>query len=327
MDRMEALWLENNRLTMRRIPVPDPAQGEALVRVRLAGICATDLELVRGYYPYSGVLGHEFVGEIADSPDAPERLGQRVVGEINTRCGKCDACRADRSNHCEKRTVLGIRNRNGSFAEYLLLPLENLHPVPESVPDEWAVFTEPLAAALQITRQVAIRPQDRVVLVGAGRLGQLIAQVLAATGCDLKVLARYQGQRDQLARSGIKWIESGQLEANRADIVVEVTGSRQGFETARQAVRPGGTIVLKSTFEGQMEIDMSALVVDEITVIGSRCGPFDAALQMLADGKINLDGMVMGRYPLSDALAAIGRAAERGVLKVLLEMPQNSGEG
>ncbi len=199
MDRMEALWLENNRLTMRRIPVPDPAQGEALVRVRLAGICATDLELVRGYYPYSGVLGHEFVGEIADAPDAPERLGQRVVGEINTRCGKCDACRADRSNHCEKRTVLGIRNRNGSFAEYLLLPLENLHPVPESVPDEWAVFTEPLAAALQITRQVAIRPQDRVVLVGAGRLGQLIAQVLAATGCDLKVLARYQGQRDQLA--------------------------------------------------------------------------------------------------------------------------------
>ena len=187
---MNALWLENNGISLRKVPQPKK-QNEALIRIRKAGVCSTDLELVKGYYPYNGILGHEFVGEVVEADDA-SWIGQRVVGEINAVCNACEQCLNGRPTHCENRTVLGIVNRDGTFAEYTTLPLENLHLVPASVPDEMAVFSEPLAASLEIQQQVPIKPTDRVLLVGAGRLGQLIAQTLALTGCNLHVIARHK---------------------------------------------------------------------------------------------------------------------------------------
>src|SRR5574341_623589 len=206
---MQALWLESNRLSLRDVPRPQKP-GEALIRVRRAGICSTDLELVKGYYPFTGVPGHEFVGEVVEADDKTW-LGQRVVGEINVACEACEQCLNGRSTHCENRTVLGIVNRDGTFAEYTTLPIQNLHRVPASIPDEAAVFTEPLAAALEIREQVHIQPTDRVLMVGAGRLGQLVAQVLVLTGCDLRVLARHHRQRELLAMCGIRPIDEAEI--------------------------------------------------------------------------------------------------------------------
>lgn len=330
---MNCLWLENHELSLRDVPLPD-APTEALVKVRLAGICATDLELVRGYYPYTGILGHEFVGEVASLPTAEHplradtqhlggtggglKIGQRVVGEINAFCGKCEQCKSGRPTHCENRTVLGIVKRNGAFAEYLNLPLANLHLVPEGVSDELAVFTEPLAAALEIREQVHIQPTDRVLLVGAGRLGQLIAQVVALTGCDLRVLARHDRQRELLAARGIRPISEGDIEPRRWDVVVEATGSPDGFEVARKAVRPRGTLVMKSTYKGDLTVNFSSLVVDEITLVGSRCGPFEPALRLLESGEVDPSPMIDAEFPLGGGLKAFDSAGGPGALKVLL---------
>lgn len=316
---MQALWLENRLLSLRHVPEPAVA-GEALIRIRQAGICGTDLELVRGYYPYTGILGHEFVGEVVAADD-PAWIGARVVGEINVVCGTCEACRSGRRTHCANRTVLGIVNRHGTFAEYTTLPLANLHRVPDTVPDEMAVFTEPLAAALEIQEQVSIRPTDRVLVIGAGRLGQLIAQTLALTGCDLRVLARHPIQKDLLAARSIAVISADALPLRFWDVVVEATGSAEGFHLARQAVRPRGTLVLKSTYAGELTINASALVVDEITVIGSRCGPFAAALRLLEARRVDPTPLIMDVFPLHRAMEAMARAAQPGVLKVLLHMP------
>lgn len=323
MDRMQALWLENLRLDFREdIPVPVPGNGEALVRVRLAGICATDLELVRGYYPYAGVPGHEFVGDVVAVASQDEAgiswVGARVVGEINASCGSCESCLAGRPTHCENRTVLGIINRNGAFAEYLVLPLANLHRVPEIVPDESAVFTEPLAAALEIQQQVSILPTDRVLVIGAGRLGQLAAWTLKQTGCDLKVVARHSRQKALLAKQGIRSIEEGEISPRKSDVVIEASGSPSGFELARRAVRPRGTIVLKSTYKGDLQVNFSAIVVDEITLVGSRCGPFPPALRMLQSGLVEPTSLIESRYPLSQGVLAFEQAAQAGVLKILL---------
>ena len=315
---MQAIWLENNQISIRDIPVPAPPANEALIRVRLAGICATDLELVKGYYPYAGVLGHEFVGEIVEAPDAPERVGQRVVGEINAVCGICETCKRGNSTHCENRTVLGIINRNGVFAEYTALPLVNLHPVPYSVPDQLAVFTEPLAAALEIQEQVLIKPTDQILVVGAGRLGQLIAYTLKLTGCGLQVVARYESQCDLLRESGIPCLGEDEVPERKMDMVVEVTGSPAGFALARKAVRPRGTIVLKSTYAGKLEADFSAVVVDEITLVGSRCGPFERALRMLRDEMVDLYPLINANYPLREGIAAFEKASQPGVFKVLV---------
>jgi len=273
---------------------------------------------VRGYYPYSGVLGHEFVGEIVDSPD-PDWLGARVVGEINASCGTCPACRANRPTHCEARTVLGIVNRNGVHAEYASVPLANLHRVPDSVSDEAAVFTEPLAAAVEILEQIHIAPTDRVLLVGAGRLGQLVAQVLALTGAELHVVARHTLQRALLAGRDITTIAETDVAVRSYDIVVEATGSPSGLDLARTALRPRGTLVLKSTYAGEVTLNLSPFVVDEITVIGSRCGPFAPALRLLERGEVDPTVLIAERYPLDRAVEAMERAAERGVMKVLLE--------
>jgi len=314
---MKALWLENNQVDLRDLPEPsNPA--EALVRVRRAGICSTDLELVKGYYPYTGILGHEFVGEIVSCPDS-SRVGQRVVGEINAACGRCEQCKNGRETHCENRTVLGIVDRDGVFAEYTTLPLANLHPVPESVPDEIAVFTEPLAAALEIQQQVQVHPCDRVLLIGAGRLGQLIAQTLALTGCGLRVVARHEEQKILLRARGIRLISEEDLEPRRWDIVVEATGSSDGFSLARSAVRPRGTLVMKSTYKGDMAVNFSSIVVDEITILGSRCGPFAPALRLMEEQAVDPGVLIAAEYRLEDGLAALSEAAQPGVLKVLLK--------
>ncbi len=321
MTAMKALWLENQFLTFRDdLPIPKPLPGEALIRVTLAGICATDLELTRGYYPYSGIPGHEFVGQVMDSPSNPEWVGRRVVGEINVVCGTCENCRHGRPTHCNPRKILGIKDWPGSFAEYLTLPLINLHPVPDSLPDESVVFTEPLAAALEILEQVAIRPSDRVLLVGAGRLGQLVARVLSMTGCRLQVVARYDNQRRLLSEEGIDVISEKEVSSQKMDIVVEASGSPEGFELARRAVRPRGFLILKSTYAGEVSLNLSLLVVDEVTLVGSRCGPFEPALRLLKDGQIDPVPLISVRFPLSDGPAAFEMAARPGVLKVLLEI-------
>jgi 2-desacetyl-2-hydroxyethyl bacteriochlorophyllide A dehydrogenase len=313
---MLALWLEDQKLDLRSIPRPQ-AEGEAVIRVRLAGICSTDLEMVKGYYPYRGVPGHEFVGEVVEAPDAAW-IGQRVVGEINAVCGQCEACRRGYPTHCENRTVLGIVNRDGVFAEYTRLPLANLHPVPPDLPDEKAVFTEPLAAALEILEQAHIHPTDRVLIVGAGRLGLLIAQVVAQTGCDVRVLARREQPRALLKRWGIAAIDEEAIPPRRWDVVIEATGSPEGFGIARRAVRPRGLLVMKSTYKGELQLNFSSLVVDEIQVLGSRCGPFEPALRLMESGRIDPTPLIMDQFPLEQALQAFDRAAQPGVLKVLL---------
>jgi threonine dehydrogenase-like Zn-dependent dehydrogenase len=314
---MQALWLENNKISIRDIP-QTRKPNEALIKIRRAGICSTDLELVKGYYPYTGVIGHEFVGEVIE-PEDVSWIGQRVVGDINVSCGQCEQCLQGRSTHCEHRTVLGIVNRDGTFAEYTQLPISNLHRVPDSVPDEMAVFTEPLAAALEIQEQIQIKPTDRVLLIGAGRLGQLIAQTLALTGCNLHVVARHANQQNLLKARGIRIVSEEQIEPWRWDIVVEATGSPSGFALARRAIRPRGTMVLKSTYKGEMSVNFSSIVVDEIQLIGSRCGPFEPALRLMDSKQIDPTVLIAEEFRLNKALKAFERAAQPGVLKVLVE--------
>jgi threonine dehydrogenase-like Zn-dependent dehydrogenase len=316
---MLGVWLEDQKIRLRGdLPIPEPPTGEALVKVRLAGICATDLEMVRGYYPFTGILGHEFVGEVIHSPVDPELEGRRVVGEINASCSQCNACKAGRPTHCERRTVLGILKRNGVFAEYVTLPVENLHVVPASVSDEAAVFTEPLAAALEIQQQVHIQPTDRVLVIGAGRLGQLVAQTLALIGCELMVVTRHAGQDRLLAARSISACREDAVPTRALDVVVEATGSPQGFTLARRAVRPRGTIVMKSTYKGEMQINFSSIVVDEINLVGSRCGPFPPALNLLESEKVEPRPLISARYPLAEAEKAIQHAGQAGAFKILL---------
>jgi threonine dehydrogenase-like Zn-dependent dehydrogenase len=308
---VRALWLEGGSLRLRDdVPDPAPAAGEAVVRVRRAGICNTDLELVRGYYPYTGVPGHEFVGEWN---------GRRVVGEINAVCGSCPTCVAGRRTHCERRTVLGIVNRNGAFAEALCLPVANLHEVPDTVSDDEAVFVEPLAAALELQEQVRITPAERVLVVGDGKLGNLIAQTLRLTGCALRVVGRNPKKRELLETLGVATGDAASVDAGEADVVVECTGNPEGLTLALTAVRPRGTIVLKSTYAGDTQVSFAKIVVDEITLVGSRCGPFAPALDLLAHRAVDVRPLVHARYPLSEAIAAFAHAARPGVLKVVVE--------
>ncbi|MBO1350379.1 MAG: alcohol dehydrogenase catalytic domain-containing protein [Hormoscilla sp. GUM202] len=320
---MKGIWLENNQLQLRtNLPVPEPPPGEALVRVLRAGICNTDLELIRGYYPYSGILGHEFVGVVEEGPS--HLINQRVVGEINAACGHCRFCRTGQPTHCENRTVLGIVNRNGAFAEYLTLPTANLHPVPDRVSTDVATFTEPVAAALEIQQQVKITEGDRLLVVGDGKLGQLVAQTLALTGCELLVIGRHSEKLANLEARGIKTGFADAVQAGYFDISVECTGNPEGWAIARRALRPRGILVLKSTYAGDITIDASSLVVDEITLIGSRCGPFQSALDFLSQNQVDVKPLIQAHYPLEEGLAAFKHAQQRGVLKVLLEIGSES---
>jgi threonine dehydrogenase-like Zn-dependent dehydrogenase len=323
---MLALWLEDRTLRVRDdAPVPEPAPGEALVRVQRAGICATDIELLRGYYPYTGIPGHEFVGEVADVCPAPGQAdpgawhGARVVGEINAACGACDPCRRGHRTHCAVRSTLGIRGRHGAFAEYLCLPLANLHRVPGGVSTDAAVFVEPLAAALAIQDQRRVRPSDRVLVIGAGKLGQLIAQTLALTGCELLVACRSPVRQALLAARAIPTAPPEAIPVRSFDMAVECTGNPSGFDLARRALRPRGTLVLKSTYAGALTLDASSLVVDELTLVGSRCGPFAPALRLLSAGHVDPTPLIHARYALRDALTAFAHAQQPATLKVLLE--------
>lgn len=316
---MLALWLQDRQLNLRDdLSVPEPPPGEALVRVLLAGICNTDLELLRGYYPFAGVPGHEFVGVVESGPDPI--VGRRVVGEINAVCGACPACNAGRRTHCERRTVLGIVGRNGAFAEYLLLPAENLHPVPDELPTAAAVFAEPLAAALEIQEQVSIEPGMRVLVAGDGKLGQLIAQSLALTGCDLTVAGRRLEKLALLAGRGIRTMLSEEVDGGAFDVAVECTGDPEGFAFARRALRPRGTMIMKSTYAGLLTVDAASLVVDEITLVGSRCGPIAPAVRLLTEGKVETAPLVHARYPLRDYAAAFDEARRPEALKVLFDV-------
>ncbi|OCR01654.1 alcohol dehydrogenase [Oscillatoriales cyanobacterium USR001] len=316
---MKGLWLENKELQFYAdLPIPEPLPGETLVRVLRAGICNTDLELLRGYYPYRGILGHEFVGVVEQGPE--DLINQRVVGEINAACGYCRFCLSEQPTHCENRSVLGIVNRNGAFAEYLTLPVANLHPVPDSVSTDAATFTEPIAAALEIQQQVSIRPDDKVLVVGDGKLGQLVAQTIALTGCELLTIGRHGDKLANLEERGIKIGFVDDVKDRYFDISIECTGNPEGFAIARRSLRPRGVLVLKSTYAGALTFDASALVVDEITLIGSRCGPFKPALQLLAQNQVNVNYLIHGRYFLDEGIAAFAKAQSPGVLKVLLEI-------
>ena len=318
---MRGLWLSDQRLTFKEdLELPRATADEALVRVRLAGICRTDLELLRGYYPFNGILGHEFVGEVVEAPGGQLRKGDRVVGEINASCSECALCRRGLKTHCLNRTVLGIVGRNGAFADFLTLPTQNLLKVPASVPDDAAAFVEPIAAASEILEQLQIPSSERVLVIGAGKLGQLVAQVLSSKDFDPAVVARYPLQRELLERRGIKWIDETQVLAGESDLVVEATGSVAGLELALSAIRPRGRIVLKSTYKGQAPLDFSRVVVNEISLIGSRCGPFAPALRLLEERAFDPRPLINSRYPFEQALEGFEKASERGVLKILYEM-------
>ncbi len=317
---MRALLLDTELELIADYPTPKVPPGEALVRVSVAGVCNTDLELVKGYMQFRGIPGHEFVGVVERAPGFEQWEGRRIVGEINAACGDCPTCRAGRPTHCPNRTTLGIGGRDGAFAEYLTLPVRNLLPVPDSLPDEIAVFAEPLAAACEILQQVHVRPTDRVVVLGDGKLGLLCAQVLALTGCDLTVVGHHPEKLNLLAQQGILTAADDESVETGADLVVEVTGRPEGYAAARRLVRPRGVIVLKSTYHGSLDANLTMVVVDEVTLVGSRCGPFAPALRLLEQGLIKVTPLIQARYPLSQALDAFEHAGRPGTLKVLVEV-------
>lgn len=309
---MKALLFDGQLLFQDSFPLPSPPDGETLVRVRRAGICNTDIEITRGYMSYRGVLGHEFVGTLAD--------GSRVVGEINAYDGTCDTCQRGDVTHCGNRSVLGILQRHGSMAEYLTLPAGNLHRVPDTITDAQAVFVEPLAAACELTEQVHIRPSQRVAVLGDGKLGLLVAQVLQLTGCHLSMLGRHPRKLAIIERRGIHALADPADGFQRFDIAVDCTGHPSGFSLARQLLRPRGILVLKSTFHGSQELALTPLVIDEITVVGSRCGPFGPALRLLEHRLIDVEALLDAEYPIEQGVEAFRHAATPGTLKIQITM-------
>ena len=317
---MKALRYENQKLAVSDVPEPR-VDGEAVVRVTLSGICNTDLEIARGYAGFEGTIGHEFVGVIESLPESGRlQVGQRVVGEINAGCGRCDLCRAGDARHCATRTVLGIVGRDGAHAEFLKLPAVNLLPVPDEISDQRAVFTEPLAAACGILERTSITKDTRVAVIGDGKLGLLCAQVLATTGAAVVLVGKHQGKLQIAARRGIETmtVDEAQSGAKEFDVAVEASGSATGFALALDLLRPRGVLVLKSTFHGAAEMDAARIVVDEISVVGSRCGRFGPALELLKTGVVDVESLVSEELRLIEGLQAMERAAEPGVLKVLL---------
>ena len=337
---MKALRYENQKLFVSDMAKPQ-SNGEAVVRVTRSGICNTDLEIARGYAGFQGTIGHEFVGVIESLPEAgtvaqssmrvplrgkpsltvgPLTPGQRVVGEINAGCGSCELCRAGDPRHCEKRTVLGIVGRDGAHAEFLKIPAINLVPVPDGISDERAVFIEPLAAACGILERAHVAENTVVAVVGDGKLGLLCAQVLETTGADVCLVGRHPNKLQIAARRGIETITSEQAKQRprRFDMVVEASGSATGFDLALDLLRPRGTLVLKSTFQGATDLRAARIVVDEISVVGSRCGRFAPALELLKAKAVDVESLISEAHPLSDGVRAIARASEPGVLKVLL---------
>ena len=315
---MRSVFLDGGAVTIRSGPRPKRPEGFALIRLLLGGICNTDLELQRGYYGFRGVPGHEFVGEVVEA-DTPSLIGKRVVGEINLACGHCEWCARGLGRHCPRRTVLGIVKHPGAFAEFLTLPERNLHVLPAGIPLERAVFTDPLAAACEILDQVSIPPGETVAVLGDGKLGLLVAMVLNAHGAKVHLFGRHPEKLRIAAATGVATASaSGRLPTAEYRWVVDATGNPEGLRTAAAMTRPRGTVILKSTVHGAVALDTAPIIVNEITLIGSRCGRFEAALPLLGDERIRLEEMISDRFPLRDAPQAFERAAQSGVLKVLV---------
>jgi alcohol dehydrogenase len=318
---MRALVFDKTLSFDPRHPEPKREEGECLIRVRRAGVCATDLEITRGYMGFAGVLGHEFVGEVVESPAARQWVGKRVVGEINVVCGRCDLCLSGLSNHCRNRTVLGILNRPGAFADFVRLPAINLHEVPAGVEDDAAVFVEPLAAAFQVTKQVKLDGKRWVTVLGDGRLGLLCAQVLRNAGCPVRVIGKHAEKMRLCDQWGIRSRPLSEITPRHdQDVVVDCTGSAAGLELAMQLVRPRGTIVLKSTVAEGKPINLAPVVIDEINVVGSRCGPFREAIKALSEKSVDVTSMIHRRFKIEQGVEAMETAGKAGVLKVLLTM-------
>jgi threonine dehydrogenase-like Zn-dependent dehydrogenase len=291
-------------------------QRAALVKVHLAGICSTDLQILKGYMGFTGVPGHEFVGSVSEGPS--DWIGKRVVGEINFACGSCDYCRRDLGRHCPSRSVIGILNADGAFAEYLAVPAENLHAVPENISDEAAVFAEPLAAAFEILTQIQLDPGDEVLVLGDGKLGNLCAQVVRLTGAKVTALGKHADKLQLIKNAGVRTIDLSGWKPRVFDVVVEATGSASGFELALSAVRPRGTVILKSTIAGSHQLSLAPIVINEINVIGSRCGPFADALEALAAKRVSVTPLVEQIYSITDGVEALRQAGRTGARKILL---------
>jgi threonine dehydrogenase-like Zn-dependent dehydrogenase len=315
---MLAVHLEAGRVEVRQQSLPRVAHGFARIRLFAAGICSTDLELQRGYYGFSGTPGHEFVGEVTEAGDR-SWIGKRVAGEINLACGVCEWCARDLGRHCPHRTVLGIVKHPGAFREFLTLPIANLHPVPAAISDEQAVFIEPVAAACEILDQVRVLAGTRVAVLGDGKLGLLIAQVLAAHGARVHLWGRHKEKMKLVENARVTTEAIKRNLPERAwPMVVDATGSAEGLRAAIAMCEPRGTVVMKSTVHGLVKLDTAPAIVNEITLIGSRCGRFEPAMQLLASGKVRVDRMISERYSLDRAKEAFARAATKGVLKILL---------
>src|SRR5688572_18596303 len=315
---MRALVFDKSLSLNAKYPDPADGVGDTLIKVRQAGVCSTDLEITKGYMGFRGVLGHEFVGEVVSSPEK-QLVGQRVVGEINVVCGRCDLCLSGLSTHCRARTVLGILNRDGAFADYVRLPAVNLHVLPKTVDDDAAVFVEPLAAAFQVLKQIKLDGRRWVTVLGDGRLGLLVAQVLQSAGCPVRVIGKHPQKLALCEKWSIRSRPLSEIQPRHdQDVVVDCTGSAAGFEFAMQMVRPRGTIVLKSTFAAGKALNLAPLVIDEITVVGSRCGPFKEAIRALAAKEIDVVSLIHRRMKLEQGVEAMALAGKPGVLKVIL---------
>jgi threonine dehydrogenase-like Zn-dependent dehydrogenase len=314
---MQALYWNGRDLELKsayRAPIGGAQTG--LVKVHLAGICATDLQIFKGYMNFTGVPGHEFVGSVVEGPQA--LIAKRVVGEINFSCGNCDHCNRGLSRHCPARRVMGIHNADGAFAEYVSIPATNLHVVPDGVADEEAVFAEPLAAAFEILEQIRVNPGDEILVLGDGKLGNLCAQALRQASARVTVLGKHEEKLKLLKRAGLRTIQLVNWQPRRFDIVVEATGSPSGLQLAHSAVRPRGTLVLKSTIAANHQLSLAPIVIDEINVIGSRCGPFAPALEALEEKHVAVTPLIEKVYPLTDGVDAAAHAAKSGTRKILL---------
>ncbi len=318
---MKALRFQRDKLSIADVPIP-ASEEEALVRVTMSGICNTDIEIVRGYAGFQGTIGHEFVGVVEDAPGARGLLGQRVVGEINAGCGHCALCAAGDPRHCPDRTVLGIVGRDGAHAEFLRLPVANLLPLPETIPDRVAVFAEPLAAAWGITERTQVENGSRVAVIGDGKLGLLCAQAMAVKGAKVLLVGKHADKLRIAEKRGIETALVSKVSSRTKsfDVVVEASGGESGFELALDLLRPRGILVLKSTFRGETAINASRVVVDEISIVGSRCGRFAPALDLLEEGKVDVESLISEEFELDDGVRAMQKATDPGVLKVLLRM-------
>lgn len=318
---MLALCFDGEVKLRTKHPKPSPSRSEVLVEVRKAGICATDLEVAKGYMGFRGVMGHEFVGTVVAGSRRWKH--RRVVAEINCVCGRCDMCRSGLANHCRTRTVLGIDGRDGCFAEFITVPVRNLHEVPDGISDDEAVFVEPLAAAYQLVRQVKATPTDEVVVLGDGRLGQLIGRALARRVRRTIMVGHHPAKLEAAEKQGIQtYLEADFVPAASVGLVVDATGAPAGLELAMRTVRPRGTIVLKSTFAARQPLDLSPVVLGEVTILGSRCGPFPDAIGALARREVDVSALISAEFPLSGAAAALAAAGRDDNLKVLIDVRQ-----